>query len=262
MRLRTVLTPLAGLALSAAMVTGISPVQTLPEAAAAPKVTRKASYSSSDGDFHSKKMKSQLRALDKMYSAATDKKSGMKINYAKMDKADGGHVTWRRELAAGYIMGGGIVTNISKAERKKVYAEIPGRYKGCQVCVSPAGAAPSDVTLAPDPGTKGCTGRNDKNWKYKGSPIFVHWVDANLYLNSCETDLLQRNMTYTAVAFGIIAVVCGISVIALGYGIAFGIASGLLAMGANEVDYRQKRSNKDAVVFKVRYTLNVQLRSQ
>ena len=90
------------------------------------------------------------------------------------NKYDKGHTTLRREYARGVRAGGGHLSHISKAERKKVMSIKPrdhGRYKKMAV----KAVAPAAVK---------CEGLSVR-WKEdpKGPSFTSYW-----YMNSCETN--------------------------------------------------------------------------
>jgi hypothetical protein len=69
-------------------------------------------------------------------------------------------------------------------------------------------------------------------------------------------------MSRTSILGGMMAVILGITGVTFVAGLVFGLASGLIAHGANQIDHAQRRSRVNAILIRIRHSLYTRLYSQ
>ena len=121
---------------------------------------------------------------------------GKTLDYRKAVKAFGegaSRTSWRREYAAGWKLGGGKISHVSKAELKKIDQERKEHQPR-----SSAKLSSSADLKAKAPNCSGRSGYVKKNYHTDDWP---NWS----YFNSCQTNKLIRNFTWCAGGAGLIA---------------------------------------------------------
>jgi hypothetical protein len=157
------------------------------------------------------------------------------MDYRKADKYDQGHPTARRRVVAGFILGGGKVGHISKAELKRVRAYIPkgNPYKGL----------PKNVFGVPQ-----CEGVS-KTVKYHPVPS----RNFRIYMNSCDTSLTIFTMTSISVTMGVIGAALAFNPASAALAFVVGVGAGLVALGAAWLGYLQDTSGSSSTWLRLKY---------
>lgn len=173
---------------------------------------------------------------------ATNRKTHV-LDYAKANRYDQGHVTFRRLFAAGWLTAGGRITHISSAERKKVHSYV---RRG-----DPFSSSRDHL------GRKHCTGQNKVVTSGTHVSIYhmrVHRYTAQWY-DSCQTNLILFTFGTTA---AVAAALAYFIQPAAPFLVVFGT---LVAVYAAYIDYRRNLSDVGAIICWSR-TLRIGVSSQ
>ncbi len=119
-------------------------------------------------------------------------RSGRTLDYRDAKKEFGKKVSWRRQFAAGWKLGGGKLTHVSKAETKAI-SKTRKRYQ-------PPAPVLDARLLQAAPNCRGRTGHE----LHPGTDYY-HWD----YFNSCQTNKIIRNLTWCLGGAGFIGTVAG-----------------------------------------------------
>lgn len=249
-----VLTALLTAVLSAALFVGAVP-DTVPPAAA---VSRHATFSAAKGTTITKAQARKARIAGHIAGAAATAGSSV-LDYAAAKKHDSGEAQVRRKFAAGWVIAGGRIAHISRAERSKVDAYVDA-HGGCLSC-RPA-AEPGTPPARPDPGGRVCTGRSERTYRFSGVPTLATWQSADLYLNSCETDDLILQLDDISIEGGIVSLLMTTTAALVIPGVIAGVVSGIFALTSNHVDHWQRRSSRHAVLIRTRASLYTRVYAQ
>jgi len=133
----------------------------------------------------------QYKAMKKVVRVKR-KADGRTLDYREAKKEFGKKVSWRRQFAAGWKLGGGELTHVSKAETKAI-SKTRKRYQ--------PPAPPLDARLLQAaPNCRGRTGHE----LHPGTDYY-HWD----YFNSCQTNKIIRNLTWCLGGAGFVGTVAG-----------------------------------------------------
>lgn len=246
MRVRTLLVSgAATLALLAGTTTaGAAPTDTTPAVAAA------ASKDSPHKDWRkalNKGQKADVLAGTRIFQKAVNK-SQTTLDYKKANKYDNGRTTARRQFAAGWLYWGKKISNISKAERKKVRSYLPKAPLPSPALLRAKALLSADAKadlLREGPACTGVTKTVTKRWPSYGGGDMT----ADFYFNSCDTDLIIAAGGGAAVLTGVIGAMVK-NAAATGI---IAVVGGIIGLGAVWFDYCQRRSGVDATIYRVKH---------
>lgn len=185
-----------------------------------------AAYITDYSELLTKGQKQDLAVADAIRKKAVNKAHN-RLNYKTANRYDKGDYVARRKMAAGFLAGGGKVTDISSAELKKVRKYLPKKHR-----------ASNSRTLGDAP--KRCTGVTKVKDYYIKGPAF----DVRYYFNSCDTDFIKDATDSIAIALGIVAALFPPSAPAVG------AAAGIVLLTKLAVSNAQNRSDLNAIILR------------
>jgi hypothetical protein len=166
---------------------------------------------------------------------------GKTLNYTKANKYDKGRTAARRQVAAAYLWAGKKITNISKAELKKVKKYVPKKKRPRRF---DARTPVENLRILWD-ANPACTGRSGWKTLYDKYGDRRGWA---LYLNKCETANLKAGAVTVGFVTGVLAISMATKPPAAA---ALGTVAAIAGLGAGVIDTVQDYSATGSIWFTV-----------
>lgn len=166
---------------------------------------------------------------------------GKTLNYRKANKYDNGRTTARRQVAAAYLWAGKKITNVSKAELKKIKKYVPKKKRPRKF---DARTEIQDLKILLD-ANPACTGKSGWRTLYDKHGSRRGWA---VYLNRCETANLKAGALTVAFVTGILAISVSSKPPAAA---ALGTVAAIAGLGGGVIDILQDYSVSGSIYFTV-----------
>ena len=166
---------------------------------------------------------------------------GKTLDYKKANKYDKGRTAARRQVAAAYLWAGKKVTNIGKAELKKVKKYVPKKKRPR---LFDARTPVENLRILWD-ANPACTGRSGWKTLYDKYGARRGWA---LYLNKCETANLKAGAVTVGFVTGVLAISMASKPPAAA---ALGTVAAIAGLGAGVIDTLQDYSLTGSIWFTV-----------